>query len=810
MKLKLLILTLGLALSGFLCKSVLAVSGSDWQPGRIIDDTIFTDKTSLSPDQIQVFLNSKMSNCDTYGTQNVTYRYPFGTGPTVTTTRAVYAQRKGNISPTGTQIFTCLKDYVEVAKTAPSSTAPQSNYGGQASPPGGKSAAQIIWEAAQDYNISPKALIVTLQKEQGLVTDDWPLYNQYLYAMGAYCPDGPSGAQCDSSYASFSLQIRESARLFRYYLDNMNQAWWPYNPNSPSSKRVGRNQIYWNVATTGCGYSEVQIETMATAALYTYTPYQPNQAAISNLYGQGDGCSAYGNRNFWRTFNDWFGLTTGSLVRTSNNATVYLVDADKKYPIADASVLNDFSSMGPIRFVTDEYLNSKSLQPVLGHVVGGSDGTLYFVNAGIKLPFTTCSMVSDYGYSCGSFITLSDGLLSMLSTGPYVTHLYSTTTGKTFYVYSGKKREVFDQKSLQQQGITDSSNRLLEAGLSYMDYGDPVIRNGVLVLNRQIGSKMLYDNGSFYKLSDALFSSNAFRPLDMLGLDDASISLISRKENFVGLVKDSIDSQFYLVTQQGKALLNDPAKWLQTSSFTIFTSTTLSALNTDNSNSINSRLIKGSDSTIFYVDSTKKRPIPSWNDLMSLYISPFVINTIYSEQLGAIIDGAYIYGPGSLIKSANSATVYMVKNLSETYILPSFSPVAELGLSSSVRTIPELQLSSYINTENGSSLFLCEGRYFIGNNGKAASLSESLLLEYGLPSSRFLNAPLVCPNIPRDSKSFDRYIRTTDGTVYYMENGYKRPFASYTAYVNKGGNPQNTMEVSNYTSGLFSLGPIIY
>jgi hypothetical protein len=42
----------------------------------------------------------------------------------------------------------------------------------------------------------------------------------------------------------------------------------------------------------------------------TYThPYQPNQAALNNLYGIGDGCSAYGNRNFWRIFTGWFGST---------------------------------------------------------------------------------------------------------------------------------------------------------------------------------------------------------------------------------------------------------------------------------------------------------------------------------------------------------------------------------------------------------------------------------------------------------------------------------------------------------------------
>lgn len=58
------------------------------------------------------------------------------------------------------------------------------------------------------------------------------------------------------------------------------------------------------------GGTNVSIENLATAGLYNYTPYQPNQSALNNLYGSGDSCGAYGNRNFWRLFNDWFGPTS--------------------------------------------------------------------------------------------------------------------------------------------------------------------------------------------------------------------------------------------------------------------------------------------------------------------------------------------------------------------------------------------------------------------------------------------------------------------------------------------------------------------
>jgi hypothetical protein len=273
-----------------------AASASDWKAGRIIDDVLFMDKNSMNVSQIQAFLNSKVGTggygrvagqCDTNGVGTSEY----GGG-----TRAQYGAAHSNPAP-----FTCLKDYYEVPKTQPGPGIPASNYGGVAIPNGARSAAQLIWDAGQQYNISPKVLLTTIQKESRgpLTTDDWPFKSQYTYAMGAHCPDT---AACDENYAGFSMQIYESARLFRYYIDNMSQSWWPY-------KKPGNNSVLYN-PNTSCGSSNVFIESKATAALYTYTPYQPNQAALNNLYGSGDGCSAYGNRNFWRIYTDWFGSTT--------------------------------------------------------------------------------------------------------------------------------------------------------------------------------------------------------------------------------------------------------------------------------------------------------------------------------------------------------------------------------------------------------------------------------------------------------------------------------------------------------------------
>lgn len=280
---------------------VFSANASDWKAGRIIDDSIFQNPNDFSIQDIQNFLNGKVPECDTWGTKPATeYGRP-------DLTHAQYATGRGWPGPP----YVCLKDYYEVPKTAPGPGVPDNSYNHNAQPfPGAVSAAQMIYTAAHNHNISVRALLIKLATESAgpLTSDSWPLQKQYTYAMGAYCPDsGPGGAaNCDANYSGFSIQINEAAGLLRWYLDSMTQPWWQYK------KPYQVNSILWNVAPSGCGAGDVYIESKATAALYTYTPYQPNAAALANMYGTGNNCSAYGNRNFWRTWVDWFGPTNGA------------------------------------------------------------------------------------------------------------------------------------------------------------------------------------------------------------------------------------------------------------------------------------------------------------------------------------------------------------------------------------------------------------------------------------------------------------------------------------------------------------------
>lgn len=254
-----------------------ALSGSEFKAGSIMDDSLFYGANNISADEVQSFLNAKVPVCDTNGTQSY-----------AGTTRAAYSTERGYPPP-----FICLKDY---RQDVPSKAA-QSGLC-NATTAGNKSAAQIITEVANACGINARVLLVLLQKEQSLVTDDWPWPTQYRSATGYACPDT---APCDAEFYGFFNQVYSAAKQFKRYA---------LYPSSYNYRAARNNYIQYN-PNSSCGGTTVFIENTATAGLYNYTPYQPNQPALNNLYGTGDSCSAYGNRNFWRMYNDWFGKTTG-------------------------------------------------------------------------------------------------------------------------------------------------------------------------------------------------------------------------------------------------------------------------------------------------------------------------------------------------------------------------------------------------------------------------------------------------------------------------------------------------------------------
>ena len=80
-----------------------------------------------------------------------------------------------------------------------------------------------------------------------------------------------------------------------------------YYKDHPNDYRysLGWNNIQYS-PNLACGTKRVNIENIATLSLYIYTPYTPNDGALANYPGTSH-CGAYGNRNFYMFFREWFG-----------------------------------------------------------------------------------------------------------------------------------------------------------------------------------------------------------------------------------------------------------------------------------------------------------------------------------------------------------------------------------------------------------------------------------------------------------------------------------------------------------------------
>ena len=272
-----------------------AVSASGFKAGNIISDALFYDGSAMTSSQVGSFLKKRVPQCtigDSGKPAGGYYTFPNGT-------RVQLAKK-------------CLRDYTMTTKSKPANAYCKA-YSGKSN----ETAAEIITRVGKACGISQKVLLVLLEKEQSLVSDDFPSRRQVDVAMGYACPDsGPNwSASCDPAYYGFYNQVYHAAWQLKVY---------KMNPGSFNYRAFQTNTIQWH-PNTGCGTSKVYVENYATAALYIYTPYRPNSAALNAGWGTGNDCSTYGNRNFYLFYQTWFGSTQAKSV---NGVIKQYVDAN--------------------------------------------------------------------------------------------------------------------------------------------------------------------------------------------------------------------------------------------------------------------------------------------------------------------------------------------------------------------------------------------------------------------------------------------------------------------------------------------------
>jgi len=395
-----------------------ALDGSKFDPGLIISDSVFFDFGSMTVDEIQRFLESQVPVCKS-----------------------------------GSDGMPCLRNYK--TDTPEKSADP----GKCAYMPAQKniSAAQIIYNVARACGINPRVLLVTLQKEQGLVQSAIPSPYMYRAAMGYGCPDNDP-AICGKVWVGLFNQLYKAAGQFQWYGD----------PNgSFTYLRPGRmvSIAYNEVASKNCGRKTFLLKSQATANLYYYTPYTPNDAALKNLRGLGDRCSAYGNRNFWRFYWDWFGSPIGGgFLLKSSTSDPYFISNDVKYPLADPTLVDALEPLGPLGEISQDYLDSfptgiPMTRLIKSPAVNGVSA-YYFVSSGKKYFVSSCDQATNMGLDCTKAVELTRVQLDALPTGTFRPDISAVAKSvavapatPSYFMISGNKKYPLDCAKAANLGV---------------------------------------------------------------------------------------------------------------------------------------------------------------------------------------------------------------------------------------------------------------------------------------------------------------------------------------------------------------------
>ena len=738
-----------------------ALNGAMFNPGHIISDSVFYDFGTMTVNEIQRFLDGKVSACKA--------------GP----------DRPG-----------CLKDYrlstPEVAGSPGRCSAmpAKSNI----------SAAELIYDIARACGINPRVILVKLQKEQGLITATDPSPRAYDFALGMDCPDTPSG--CSAASAGFFWQLYRGVGQLNWYSNPAGSFTWlkpgtvisrPYYPNRPS-----------------CGSQSFKLENKATAALYYYTPYVPNQAALTNLYGLGDSCSSYGNRNFWRFFSDWFGSPIGGgfLLKAAKGDTFLIVD-EQKYRVPDSVLLSSLAPLGPIGTISKDYLDSFATAGDMTPLVTNPKGDqLFFVDAGKKVEFEGCEQAVNYGLNCGLAVSLTSSQISALESAGAATNLVLGAANDRYVVENGQLREILNDASAAEASIPlTAASPIRREALNYLTVGPPIAQNGSLISNRENGALGVIADGNFFAIDPETAKDINFASWFQgqgSTLSTQSIQALKTGSVIQSIFADSSGQQ-YLLTPTGKRAIQDSANWVESPQ--VLPAAVINAIPSAADDLVAPAMVRStSSSAVFLVNDGKLRPVQSADrKAVRSSLSDATIHKISPSAINQIRKGSQVIPPGAQIRVGSRN--FLVDGLTRLYRIPNSTQASQLGLSPA-RTVKASAVASYKRSGNLSGIKVtCNAEPHIIVSGKLVRVSQESFDEYPT-TSRALDAG-TCTALGVSANAGSRFIKTPDNKYFLVEDGKKRPLKNKAQYTALKGTGPAAVSVDNTFAARIPTGTAV-
>lgn len=393
-----------------------------------------------------------------------------------------------------------------------------------------RTAAELIWDASIQSGLNPQVILVTLNKEQGLIdgrknATQIELQKALDRAMGFDCPDATG---CGNLFPGFYFQLfgnfdAEGNR----YLGAAKSLMKSYNVTT------GRGPIFNGKASqvgdmisldnTMGGYDNIlpqqtlTLSNRATAALYRFTPHVFN-----------------GNYNFWKFFQAWFKYPNGTLLKLAASADTYIIQNGVKQLVpafvAVARGLDTSSTITVSPNEFDAYQTDKLLGPSDNTIVTAEgDAQKYVFINNIKHPASDL-VIKQRGLDASKSLQVTPAEMQLFENGSVLPPKEGTiirgTQDKTVYMVSNEKILAFSSTTFAQRKIT--AKQVLTVPDSeiamYTKNGFVPPLDGTLVKSPSNGTVYIVQNGQKQPILSEVFKNRGFSYKNIKTISDEEVN----------------------------------------------------------------------------------------------------------------------------------------------------------------------------------------------------------------------------------------------------------------------------------------------
>lgn len=392
---------------------------------------------------------------------------------------------------------------------------------------------EIIYNVSQQVGINPKFLLVLLQKEQSLITDDSPSDRQLDWATGyAVCDSCSKDDPAIQRWKGLGKQVNSAALQFiEGYLVDIRKYGYTASFGPGMETELSDGTI-------------VNPENATTAGMYAYTPH------------------IHGNQLFHSIWNSWFGDTltdevveveptqhvTGTLLKAHDAPEVYYIDHGvKRYIASWTAFVSRFNADLIVEVdadVLEQFPTGREISLPNYSLLEDGSGNVYLLVDDILRPFESRSAFSKIGFVEDELIQISNDEVTNYAIGDEIAansayptgRLMKLENGLTFVVKDSRRHLILDDVVMQSRfpnlsPITVTANELSQ----YLEGPAILLPDGYLVKTTQDPTVYVISDGLKLPIpSEEVFHSYGFSFDDVR---DVSASLLKMHETGPSLQK---------------------------------------------------------------------------------------------------------------------------------------------------------------------------------------------------------------------------------------------------------------------------------